>query len=58
MYSLMTVFGWCCLSMLLGIVLALGIVLYLLKTNEEYHEPDDFIDADWAKDYEEIKNGH
>ena len=49
---------FCFLSLLVGMVMGLGLAYYVLKTSEEYEEPDDFPDDDWAKDYEEIKNGH
>ena len=59
MYSIATVLGWCFISMLVGVCVALAIILYLFKIADEYVEKDDFPDAEWVKDYEEIKqDGH
>ena len=56
MYSGGTVFALCIVSMLVGIVLALSLVLCWWKSREEYHDPDDWLNAEWVRDYEEIKN--
>ena len=59
MYSVTTVLGLCFISMLVGVCVALAIILFLFKQAEEYVEADDFPDAEWVKDYEEIKkDGH
>lgn len=59
MFSVTTVLGLCFISMLVGVCVALAIILFLFKQAEEYTEADDFPDAEWVKDYEEIKkDGH
>lgn len=59
MISVAILIVFCFLSLLVGMVMGLGLACYyVLKTSEDYEEPDDFPDDDWAKTYEEIKNGH
>ena len=59
MYSVGTVLGWCALSLLVGILCGFGAIMYLAKIATDYEEDDDFPDAEWVKDYEEIKqDGH
>lgn len=48
----------CLLSMVFGGLLAAILIYVVLMWPEEYTEKDDFPNAEWAKDYEEIKNGH
>ena len=58
MYSAMTLIIWCFMSMMVGVIAALSIILYVMKINDKYEERDDWPDAEWVADYEEIKNGH
>lgn len=59
MFSVTAVLAWCFLSMIVGIIIGLLIVMYISKVVDEYVEADDFPDAEWVKDYEEIKkDGH
>lgn len=58
MISVAILIVFCFLSLLVGMVMGLGLACYVLKTSEDYEEPDDWPDDDWAKTYEEIKNGH
>lgn len=48
----------CLLSMILGGLFASILIYVVLMWPAEYTEKDDFPDAEWAKDFEEIKNGH
>ena len=57
MYSGGVVFALCAVSMLVGMVLTLAAVLCWMRTREDYHDPDDWLNAEWVRDYEEIKNG-
>ena len=51
------VLTFCFLSLLLGVVLGLALAYFVVKNSCEYEEPDDWPDDDWAKTYEEIRNG-
>lgn len=56
MISVAILIVFCFLSLLVGMVMGLGLACYVLKKSEEYEEPDDWPDDDWAKTYEEIRN--
>ena len=48
---------FCFLSMLVGMVLGIGLSYFVVKWAGGYQENDDWLNEEWAKDYEDIRDG-